>query len=33
MNRCVGYPAKVLVEQYWWHDDLPRYIRTDEDFG
>ncbi|MBN9133982.1 MAG: hypothetical protein J0H48_11570 [Nitrosospira multiformis] len=33
MNRRVGYPAKILVEQYWWYADLPYYIMTDEDFG
>jgi hypothetical protein len=33
MDRRVGYPAKVLVEQYRWHDELPLYILTDEDFG
>lgn len=33
MNRHVGYSAKVLVEQYLWHENLPLYILTDEDLG
>ena len=33
INRRVGYPVKILVEQYMWHDDQPCYILTDEDFG